>query len=101
MSRPWRREARRWTNANTGDSFCHWTPRIVSKTLMTISRLAFYSHGEVGSIVLEEILALLGVAACALVLIAFWGTDPLGMRRHRSADRHCLLNTVATPAIHS
>jgi hypothetical protein len=34
--------------------------------------------------VLEEILALLGVAACALVLIAFWGTDPLGMRRHRS-----------------
>jgi hypothetical protein len=32
---------------------------------------------------LEEILALLGIAAGALVLIAFWGTHPLDMRRDR------------------
>jgi hypothetical protein len=33
---------------------------------------------------LEAILSLLGMAAGGLVLIAFWGTDPLGLRRHGS-----------------
>ena len=32
---------------------------------------------------LEAILSLLGVAAGSLILIAFWGTDPLSMWHHR------------------
>ena len=35
------------------------------------------------SIMLEAIMLLLGLAACALILIAFWGLDLLGMRRRR------------------
>lgn len=34
------------------------------------------------SIMLEAIMLLLGLAACALILIAFWGLDVLGMRTH-------------------
>ena len=33
------------------------------------------------SIMLEAIVLLLGVSTCALILIAFWGLDLLGMRR--------------------
>lgn len=32
---------------------------------------------------LEAIVLLLGVSTCALILIAFWGLDLLGMRRRR------------------
>jgi len=32
---------------------------------------------------LEAILVLLGIATCALILIAFWGTDVFGLRRRR------------------
>jgi hypothetical protein len=35
------------------------------------------------SIMLEAIVLLLGVSTCALILIAFWGLDLLGMRRRR------------------
>jgi hypothetical protein len=35
------------------------------------------------SIMLEAIMLLLGVAACALILIAFWGLDVLGIRSRR------------------
>jgi hypothetical protein len=35
------------------------------------------------SIMLESITLLLGLAACALILIAFWGLDVLGMRSRR------------------
>ena len=33
--------------------------------------------------VLTAILMMLGVTACALVLVAFWGTDLLRLRRER------------------
>jgi hypothetical protein len=36
---------------------------------------------------LEDILVLLGIAAGAIVLIAFWGIHPLDMRRHRGPGR--------------
>jgi hypothetical protein len=32
---------------------------------------------------LEAIVLLLGVSTCALILIAFWGLDLLGMRRRK------------------
>ena len=33
---------------------------------------------------LEPILALLGLATCALVLVSFWGSDLFGSRTQRS-----------------
>jgi len=55
----------------------------LQQNIDTISRLSVsLSHGKVDSM-LEAILSLLGVAAGSLILIAFWGTDPLGMWHHR------------------
>jgi hypothetical protein len=41
---------------------------------------AFRTGGD-DSIMLEAIVALLAIATCALVLIAFWGVDLLSMQR--------------------
>jgi hypothetical protein len=53
--------------------------------MMTISRQArmLLHHQRSDSIMLEAIVLLLGVSTCALILIAFWGLDLLGMRRRR------------------
>jgi len=42
-------------------------------------------RAEDDSMMLEAILLLLGVGSCALVLVAFWGSELLGneWRRHR------------------
>jgi hypothetical protein len=37
----------------------------------------------VDSMMLETILALLGLATCALVLVSFWGTDLFGSRTRK------------------
>jgi hypothetical protein len=44
---------------------------------------AFASPARSDSIMLEAIVLLLAVSTCALILIAFWGLDLLGMRRRR------------------
>jgi hypothetical protein len=44
---------------------------------------AFVKPARSDSIMLEAIVLLLGVGTCALILIAFWGLDLLGMRRRR------------------
>jgi len=44
---------------------------------------AFATPARSDSIMLEAIVLLLGVSTCALILIAFWGLDLLGMRRRR------------------
>ncbi len=43
------------------------------------------AQGEDDSMMLEAILLLLGVGSCALLLVAFWGSELLGneWRRHR------------------
>jgi hypothetical protein len=53
--------------------------------MMTISRQArmLLRHQRSDSIMLEAIVLLLGVSTCALILIAFWGLDLLGMRRRK------------------
>jgi hypothetical protein len=43
----------------------------------------FLWHQRSDSVMLEAIVLLLGVSTCALILIAFWGLDLLGMRRRR------------------
>jgi hypothetical protein len=43
----------------------------------------FLWHQRSDSTMLEAIVLLLGVSTCALILIAFWGLDLLGMRRRR------------------
>ena len=53
--------------------------------MMTILRrarmLLLYQRSD--SSMLEAIVLLLAVSTCALILIAFWGLDLLGMRRRR------------------
>jgi hypothetical protein len=53
--------------------------------MMTILRRArmILLHQRSDSSMLEAIVLLLGVSTCALILIAFWGLDLLGMRRRR------------------
>jgi hypothetical protein len=42
------------------------------------SRLKLNSGGEDDSVMLEAILIMLGLTSCALVLVAFWGSEVLG-----------------------
>lgn len=62
-------------------------PGALSPALMTTSRgrLMLPGRAEDDSMMLEAILLLLGVGSCALVLVAFWGSELLGneWRRHR------------------
>jgi hypothetical protein len=52
--------------------------------MMTISRQArMLSRHQRSESMLESIVLLLALATCALILIAFWGLDLLGMRRRR------------------
>lgn len=42
------------------------------------SRLKLSSGGEGDSVMLEAILIMLGLSSCALVVVAFWGSEVLG-----------------------
>jgi hypothetical protein len=59
-------------------------PSLSRNWMMTISRpermLLWHQRSES---MLEAIVVLLALATCALILIAFWGLDLLGMRRRR------------------
>jgi hypothetical protein len=44
---------------------------------------AFAIRAGVDSVMLETVLMLTGLASCVVILIAFWGTDLLQMRRRR------------------
>jgi len=46
-------------------------------------RMAKSQQKGVDSMMLETILALLGLATCALVLVSFWGTDLFGSRTRK------------------
>ena len=46
-------------------------------------RMAKSQQKGVDSMMLETILALLGLATCALVLVSFWGSDLFGSRTRK------------------
>jgi hypothetical protein len=52
---------------------------------MTISRPVrmFIPKQRSDSSMLEVVVALMGLGTCALLLMAFWGLDLLGMRRRK------------------
>jgi hypothetical protein len=60
-------------------------PAVSRNSMMTILRRArmILLHQRSDSSMLEAIVLLLAVSTCALILIAFWGLDLLGMRRRR------------------
>jgi hypothetical protein len=60
-------------------------PAVGRNSMMTILRRArmLLPHQRSDSIMLEAIVLLLAVSTCALILIAFWGLDLLGMGRRR------------------
>jgi hypothetical protein len=59
----------------------------VSTPTYSVTKLAsagmLCGTGGDDSIMLETIMLLLGLEACALILIAFWGLDVLGIRGRR------------------
>jgi hypothetical protein len=46
-------------------------------------RMAKFQQKGVDSMMLETILALLGLTTCALVLVSFWGSDLFGSRTRK------------------